>query len=1227
MTVRFFDVVALQVPIVYNTYGDHDRDGTIFALAENAAHLRSIGEHFPDPFPDPLTHPDELPVPDPFVRPLVLRVHAGDTVVVRFHNRLRRRAGIHPRGVGYDVRTADGGQVGRNHDSAVEPGGRREYTWECADEGVFLFNDLADQRGGEEGSNAHGLFGALVVEPPDATWTDPVTGDEVTDGLYADVHVPGEPSFREYVVFMQDETDNHNPVNPPHPAHFCDRPRPHGHSVARGQERLVPEIFPEHGDPEHGGHAAGEPAHSMMLMSLRTEPMGWRSLAYERLIEQGRLDLTRDQMVGEEQHHSSWLFGDPSTPILRAYPGDRSRIRLVHAGVKETHVFHLHLHQWHAVPGNERSPIIDSISISPQQAFTIEPIGGAGSVQKATGDIIWHCHLYPHFHAGMWGMWRVFNTMQDGSGHYPDGTPIAALRPLPGHDVPPAPTPRRPGFPGFIPGEFPQKSPRPPRTPLMPEGMGREPTELERDAFCDDPRPGEAFTKSTPDPSAPVRRYDLVVLQGNVNYHTASGHHGNSWHDHRGVFFVLAEEIDEAGGIEEFQRQLTEGTREIEPIAIRGRKGEVIELSLTNELPVGCHASTAFDPVLPLQPECGLHVHLVKFDPLVSDGASVGWNYLSGTATADQGDEARELYRTWIYRWYCDEEFGTVFFHDHLLANERQRHGLFGAMIAEPAGAEWVDPHDHTREVRNANQAVVRLPDGTAFREQVLAMADFVPLVEHGHGEAGQPINPPAYPGGLEDHGTVAVGYRCAPLHERPGAPDEFFSSAVHGDPGTPLLRGYPGEDLRLRLYQGSHEEQHTLTVHGTRWHAWHGDPTSPVRDQQTLGISEAFNLHLDPDTSPGDHLWSFTAADDTWLGAWGLLRLHESEVDDLPALPGAFAGRPLPPFTRPDRRYRVGVVPHEIRYSDQRCDPFGLMYTVDGGPPGETMVLRCRVGEWVEVELRNELSGPGEATPFDPEFSAKDDPERREISEWVSLHAGSLLRTDVRTGDGSYVGENPRSQVKPGDSVRLRWFADREGVVLLQDRADIRDHRHRGLVGALVVEPAGSTPADWTGARTRLRLADGSVEHEQVLVLQDGVRLYHDGDPTQPVTDLDTEVVDQGQKAFNHRSAHLLPRRPSLAVERPETPLLEVRRGEAVRLHLVCGADRGRNHSFEVHGQTWPMEEHLDGPRVGSIGALSAGSVRSLRFTADRRGDWAYRTGQLRWGLSEGLWGLIRVR
>ena len=111
-------------------------------------------------------------------------------------------------------------------------------------------------------------------------------------------------------------------------------------------------------------------------------------------------------------------------------------IRLIHGGVNETHVFHLHNHQWRLEPDDPKSTIIDSISISPQECYTLDILYGAGSFNGMIGDAIFHCHLYPHFHEGMRTLWRVFDRLQDGSGRYPDGTPIEALmlprdRPLP----------------------------------------------------------------------------------------------------------------------------------------------------------------------------------------------------------------------------------------------------------------------------------------------------------------------------------------------------------------------------------------------------------------------------------------------------------------------------------------------------------------------------------------------------------------------------------------------------------------------------------------------------------------------------------------------------------------------------------------------------------------------------------------------------------------------------
>ena len=1118
---RTYDVVALSVPIAYNAHGDHDARGTVFALAEHVDELRGVvGDR-----------------PHPLVRPLVLRARVGDRVVARFRNELAHRAGIHPQGVRYDVARADGGVVGANPDSAADPGGRRRYVWDCEHEGVFFFGDVADLRGCDEGSQAHGLFGALVVEPAGATWTDPETGAECSGGLHADVHVPGAPAFREHVAFLQDAAPNDD-----------------GPAVA--------------------------------LASYRCEPPARRRAAYERLVADGRLDPVRDVVADEEQRHSSWLHGDPATPVLRAYAGDRTRIRVVHAGLRESRVFHLRGHRWHTV--GDGSPAVDAVGIGPQEAVTVEPVGGAGSVHGATGDALWELPG-----TDVWGVLRVFDVAQDGSGRYPDGTPIAALRPLPGHRPPPESTPERPGFPAFVAGVHPGRSPRPPRTPAMPPGTGREPSALERAAFCADARPGEAFTRVAP-PDAPVRRYHLVALQAAVRYHRGDR---ADRRDDDAVLYALAGDVERAGGVEAFRTQVAAGERDVHPVAIRAAAGDVVELSLTNALPPG----------RPFQPEVGVHAHLVAYDPLVADGAAVGWNYLSGATAADTGPDGAP-YRTWVHRWYCDTELGTAVFGDRLRPGVRGPHGLYGSLVVEPAGARWTDPHDAGREVTSSESAVVTLPDGSAFRELVLAVADGVPLRRCPHGAGPEP----AVPG-------VAVGYRCEPLRERPGDPADRFSSREHGDPGTPLPRAYPGERVRIRLYQGAGGVRHGVQVHGLR---------SSTGSQWTIGPYQAADLHLERPAGAGDHLWSLAANDDTWAGAWGLLRVHDEPVPDLPPLPGAFpVARPAP--DGPVRRYRVHVRASERDHGRGRSDPFALVYAVDGDDDGGPLVLRARVGERVEVTVTNELSGPPPAAASDPPLPGEDDPGGRIVSDRVSLHAAGL-RFDVRAADGTVAGTNPDSTVKPGHSVTYRWLADTPGPVLLSDRADVRTHRHRGLVGVLVVEPADVTPehpsgrgSGWTGEQALLRRADGTVERELVLLLADGLRLYRDGDPDRPVPDSATA----GNAAFNHRSAALRPERPSLADPHPPTPVLACAPGERLRVHVVAGTDRSGEHSFTVHGHDWPADERPDAPHVGATGGLATGAVRTLVLTAGAPGDYTYRSGALRWALAEGLWGLIRVR
>jgi manganese oxidase len=1375
---RRYKVVALEVPIVFNADGDHDHNGLIFALGHNKDCLDHLREDFRN------EASEWRKKPHPLVRPLVLRARAGETVEICFENHVRgRHVGIHLIADHYDVLTSDGAHVGANPSSLAGPpeGGSNErtYTWEYLREGVFPFHDAGDLSGGEEGTNVHGLFGALVIEPAGAAWSHPIEGTRLDqpnygpdgysrgDGLYMDVHPrgwdpksegqkasfsepppkypPPDASFREFAVFFHDEVEfvpAHETLEPNpcpeetdghdgrHRGCCCHRHRSdrhshlgrhlghHDHDGACGcrenDHRRCRRV--DHGGRGRGagrGHGARQGGGSehegplpIMTISYRAEPMVNRERRLWRMIRERTL---LRPVIGEEQHHSAWLFGEPATPVLRAYAGDPVRIRFVHAAVKETHVFHQHVYQWHADPGNRNSPIIDSVTVSPQTGHTIEFLYGAGSAQGAIGDAIFHCHLYPHFHEGMWGILRTFDRLQrneDECGNvrlYPDGTPIRNLEPLPDREAPPDPMPDEPGFPFFIPGQFGQKSPIPPwpfkDVPWTPDLDYRPPhlvTAQERNHLNDCPKPGALFNLH-PFPqnlnNCPERR-DLAVVLAPVVYN------GDGWHDPHGHLFVLAQEAEaaERGGA-------------LRPLVVRGHRCTVVETTLDNRLPATI-PGTAFDPPIPpcdFFPtplgECGLHVHLVKFDPLVSDGASVGWNYMTGPRVG----------KKMIYRWHVDEEFGTVFFHDHLFANFRQKHGLFGAFIAEPPGTRFVDPQDHGRDILAGLEAVILPPeDGcgerfTPFREFCLAVADFIPLFDG----RGEPLNPPRQRGGHGDQGVMAVNYRCEPIIERGGDPAFWFLSGPHqyevsdppwvetrrcadvhhGDPSTDVFRAHAGDPVRVRLFQGSHEEQHSFQVHGMRWRQYSldalpdvqrpdpGQPRSPWRNQQTIGISEAFTFTLDQHYARGDHLWKFSGADDLWLGCWGLIRVHERGGGGLPGLPlsadeeheAACMGQPLAPpaDAREMRRFRVVAERRPVVYRERDLlDPFGIVYRLAGyAAPGEPdltdvdpanptdpsnpdypgsayqriepLIIRCGRGEWVQVQLENRLPLGLEPEPFAPEVPVEDCD--REVSSRVSMHA-DLLRYDVTTSDGANVGRNPLIQtVEPGGTRCYHWCADENvGAVLLQDMADFRNHRHHGAIGALVVEPAGAEVSPWHGPRATISnvpSSEGGTEtrEEMVLILQDGLRLFYHGNTAFPVPDEPDleddpagdrpDVEDQGQKGFNYRS-EATGRPWWLHVDAPATPVFEVPAEAKVWFRLVGGADKPRNYSFTIHDHTW-ITTHISeaGRRVGSVSGVTSGWTETFDITAAAlAADYAYRTGMLKWALLQGLWGILRV-
>ena len=1132
-----YHVTALQMPIYYNSVrldtnatgkgfpgadirgGDHDHDGLMYALTDNVPLLKylrtlilgnvptvqeteaararaaTLQMFFPEP-----DKPEKAKLPHLLVRPLVLRARHKDTVHIEFHNEVADRlVGMHLVGDGYDVKSSDGSYVGANPttDSSGNPvnlaptGQTIHYDWTCKNEGVFVFHDGGSYDGSEKGTNIHGLFGALAVEPPGAFWRDPVTErrgpDQVAelDGLYMDIFFhkdidtpdPAEPALwenydwaiqrqkeenikfsevahREFVVVFHDEPEFEPPqFEPPY-----EDPAP---DPCNG-------CLDDHGGGHGGGHGNGDHVIPIMPISYRAEPMINREHELFRLLCKDSNYFGDRPVLNEEQHHSSWMFGDPVTPILKAYMGDPVRIRLVHGGVKETHVFHLHLYEWHAAPQDNNSPRIDAISFSPQTGHTIEPIWGAGNRQQVAGDVIWHCHLYPHFHEGMWGMFRTFETLQDGTegptltdpdpcyngrkiGLYPDGTRIEKLAPLPGRPLLPRPSPQYPGYPLYIPGTNRQKSPIPPwpeqAGPLLPDHDYRDnPPILEKNAFNRDPVPGELFTRypfeeqqARMDPKEvpylsesdePQVSHDIAVVTRPIGYHRSPGH---EWWDPSGHLYLLQPPPPQAGDKNEpltADNLCAKVPEKHEPLFFRANHGQILNLTLDNRLPKS-FPETAYDAPLPpcekrdWQGECALHVHMVKFDPICADGASVGWNYISGAS----------LGKKMVHRWWLDQEFGTIFFHDHLFANYRQKRGLCGALIVEPSGARYFDNFTPDKPIIDGVQARIKLRPkidnqardlstkgvtpyvqapietgqnlqdtaDTWVREFCLALMDFIPMFDRaqaGQTACGDPLNPPDPPGGHGDQGVMAINYRCEPIRNRPqnSDPAYWFSSLVHGLPDTTGFAAHANDPILFRIIQGSHEEQHSFQIHGMRWRRFRLNLESSLRDQQTFGIAEAFTfLHNEP-YGPGDYLYKLSSADDLWLGCWGLIRVFPR--------PGAVLGAtPTPEIAAAEDAGNVPDISQPLPSNRESVRSESLTIPSPEPLPGVTVPAPLPVApvrhfkvEAVQRELvYRDSKDKGDAAIVDPHGVIY-----RALSMTLSTHDGKVLKDQpcLPTGD-----------------------------------------------------------------------------------------------------------------------------------------------------------------------------------------------------------------------------------
>ena len=543
--------------------------------------------------------------------------------------------------------------------------------------------------------------------------------------------------------------------------------------------------------------------------------------------------------------------------------------------------------------------------------------------------------------------------------------------------------------------------------------------------------------------------------------------------------------------------------------------------------------------------------------------------------------------------------------------------------------------------------------------------------------------------------------------------PAAYLGAAPY-DPYTPLLRAYENDDVQVRVLIGAHFLPHSFNLYGLKWLNEAGNPDSGYVSTQVMSISEHFEMlfrlppsacaRLSPTVPPAaDYL--YMASSDTrglLLGDWGILRAYQGQADGLYATPtnpemaapkaaldnikafydGLIAAGKV-------RQFNVyAVMPTKVKNVDGTTNPDGLVY-YSRGPgkltdpdaviyvtdemydpvanqfrPGfvpEPLILRANAGDLIQVKLTNKIPLPQGAS----------------VGQRAGLHA-QLVTYDVTTSDGFNGGNNKNQTAeKPGDTVEYQWYAGNitvahDGKVTGEPAefgsvsltpsdpasSPAGSQISHGLLGALVIEPEGSTwvPDTDSRAQATVTLADGATQfREFVLVVQD---LVPAGAPD-GLTQLSSQV-----QGINYKS-ELMPLRIDFqsgedfpdyneidisdatadvlfsATSDPQTPIYHSPQGLPVRFRVLHPGG-GSYTPMNIHGHVWkqtPTKKGTgslvlgnDSPSLwlGSLGGLPPNSQFNLLIDsagggAAVPGDYLYR-GFESTELQYGLWGVFRV-
>jgi hypothetical protein len=179
----------------------------------------------------------------------------------------------------------------------------------------------------------------------------------------------------------------------------------------------------------------------------------------------------------------------------------------------------------------------------------------------------------------------------------------------------------------------------------------------------------------------------------------------------------------------------------------------------------------------------------------------------------------------------------------------------------------------------------VHPPDESSYRDFALFFQDEDALI-------GTQIMP--YSDRVE--GVVGLNYTSEPLAKRLAQdpdPATVFVCSIRGDPATPVLHTFVGDNVRIHVFAPFSEQNQVFAVEAHRWQLEPDIPGSDTVGAVQFGGSEVVDIRIASGAgglsqAPGDYLYGDHRGPYIEAGLWGVLRVHathdqQAEIRALP--------------------------------------------------------------------------------------------------------------------------------------------------------------------------------------------------------------------------------------------------------------------------------------------------------------------------------------------------------